>query len=179
MLYLPSDDTIFLANTVNRYSGTLALEIGTSSGIVLMELAKQFKTVIGTDIDFCSLKRLLEMSRNQRVICCHAASALHGIKFDLIVTNPPYLPNATGYIHNTRYIDNTTDGGPAGVEITIDFLKDAIDRLEIGGKILIIVSSISDTRKLDSFLSKNNIMVKKIAQKELFYETLQILELTK
>jgi len=173
MLYLPSDDTIFLANTVNRYSGTLALEIGTSSGIVLMELAKQFKTVIGTDIDFCSLKRLLEMSRNQRVICCHAASALHGIKFDLIVTNPPYLPNATGYI------DNTTDGGQAGVEITIDFLKDAIDRLEIGGKILIIVSSISDTRKLDSFLSKNNIMVKKIAQKELFYETLQILELSK
>jgi len=173
MLYLPSDDTIFLANTVNRYSGTLALEIGTSSGIVLMELAKQFKTVIGTDIDFCSLKRLLEMSRNQRVICCHAASALHGIKFDLIVTNPPYLPNAT------RYIDNTTDGGLAGVEITIDFLKDAIDRLEIGGKILIIVSSISDTRKLDSFLSKNNIMVKKIAQKELFYETLQILELSK
>ena len=173
MLYLPSDDTIFLANTVNRYSGTLALEIGTSSGIVLMELAKQFKTVIGTDIDFCSLKRLLEMSRNQRVICCHAASALHGIKFDLIVTNPPYLPNATGYI------DNTTDGGQAGVEITIDFLKDAIDRLEIGGKILIIVSSISDTRKLDGFLSKNNIMVKKIAQKELFYETLQILELSK
>ena len=173
MLYLPSDDTIFLANTVNRYSGTLALEIGTSSGIVLMQLARQFKTVIGTDIYFCSLKRLLEMSRNQRVICCHAASALHGIKFDLIVTNPPYLPNSTGNI------DKTTDGGPAGVEITIDFLKDAIDRLEIGGKILIIVSSIADTRKLDSFLSKNNIMVKKIAQKELFYETLQILELSK
>jgi release factor glutamine methyltransferase len=172
MLYSPSDDTKFLANTVNRYCGTLALEIGTSSGIVLMELAKNFSTVIGTDIDFCSLKRLLEMSRNQRVICCNAASALHGIKFDLIVTNPPYLPNSTGHI------DKTIDGGPAGVEITIDFLKDAIGRLEIGGKILIIVSSISDTRKLDSFLSKNNIIVKKIAQKDLFYETLQILELS-
>ena len=173
MLYLPFDDTIFLANTVNRYSGTLALEIGTSSGIVLMELAKNFSAVIGTDIDFCSLKRLLEMSRNQRVVCCHAASALHNIKFDLIVTNPPYLPNSTGHI------DKTIDGGLAGVEITIDFLMDAIGRLEIGGKILIIVSSISDIRKLDSFLSKNNIMVKKIAQKELFYETLQILELSR
>lgn len=173
MLYLPSDDTIFLANTVNRYSGTLALEIGTSSGIVLMELAKNFSTVIGTDIDFCSLKRLLEISRNQRVICCHAASALHGIKFDLIVTNPPYLPNSTGQV------DKTIDGGPTGVEITIDLLKDAIGRLEIDGKILIIVSSISDTRKLDSFLSKNNIIVKKIAQKDLFYEKLQILELSK
>lgn len=173
MLYLPSDDTIFLANTVNRYSGTLALEIGTSSGIVLMELAKNFSAVIGTDIDFCSLKRLLEMSRNQRVVCCHAASALHNIKFDLIVTNPPYLPNSTGHI------DKTIDGGPAGVEITIDFLIDAIGRLEIGGKILIIVSSISNTRKLDSFLSKNNIIAKKIAQKDLFYETLQILELSK
>jgi release factor glutamine methyltransferase len=173
MLYLPSDDTKFLANTVNRYSGTLALEIGTSSGIVLMELAKNFSTVIGTDIDFCSLKRLLEISRNQRVICCHATSALHGIKFDLIVTNPPYLPNSTGQV------DKTIDGGPTGVEITIDFLKDAIGKLDIDGKILIIVSSISDTRKLDSFLSKNNIIVKKIAQKDLFYEKLQILELSK
>lgn len=173
MLYLPFDDTIFLANTVNRYSGTLALEICTSSGIVLMELAKNFSTVIGTDIDFCSLKRLLEISRNQRVICCHAASALHGIKFDLIVTNPPYLPNSTGQV------DKTIDGGPTGVEITIDLLKDAIGRLEIDGKILIIVSSISDTRKLDSFLSKNNIIVKKIAQKDLFYEKLEILELSK
>lgn len=173
MLYLPTDDTIFLANTVNRYSGTLALEIGTSSGIVLMELAKNFSAVIGTDIDFCSLKRLLEMSRNQRVVCCHAASALQNIKFDLIVTNPPYLPNST--VH----IDKSIDGGPDGVEITIDFLKDAIGRLEIGGKILIIVSSISDTCKLDSFLSKNNIIAKKIAQKDLFYETLQILELSK
>lgn len=173
MLYLPSDDSIFLANTVNRYSGTLALEIGTSSGIVLRELAKNFTTVIGTDIDFCSLKRLLKMSKNQRVICCHAASALHGIKFDLIVTNPPYLPHSAGHI------DNTIDGGPNGVEITIDFLKDAIDRLEIGGKILIIVSSIGDTRKLDSFLSKNNINVKEIGKKDLFYETLQVLELSK
>lgn len=173
MVYLPSDDSIFLANTVNRYSGTLALEIGTSSGIVLRELAKNFTTVIGTDIDFCSLKRLLKMSKNQRVVCCHAASALHGIKFDLIVTNPPYLP------HNVGHVDNTIDGGPNGVEITIDFLKDAIDRLEIGGKILIIVSSIGDTRKLDSFLSKNNINVKEIGKKDLFYETLQVLELTK
>ena len=173
MSYLPSDDTIFLAKTVNRYSGTLALEIGTSSGIVLLELAKNFSTVIGTDIDFCSLKRLLEASRNQRVICCHAASALHGIKFDLIVTNPPYLPNSTGHI------DKTIDGGPAGVEITIDLLNDAFGRLEIGGKILIIVSSISGTHKLYSILSKNNIMVNKIAQKDLFYETLQILELSK
>lgn len=173
MVYLPSDDSIFLANTVNRYSGTLALEIGTSSGIVLRELAKNFTTVIGTDIDFCSLKRLLKMSKNQRVICCHAASALHGIKFDLIVTNPPYLPHSAGHI------DNTIDGGPNGVEITIDFLKDAIDRLEIGGKILIIVSSIGDTRKLDSFLSKNNMNVKVIGKKDLFYETLQVLELTK
>jgi len=96
---------------------------------------------------------------------------LHNIKFDLIVTNPPYLPNSTGII------DKTIDGGPAGVEITIDFIEDAIDKLQIGGKILIIVSSISDSKKLDDFLSKNNIKVKKVDQKSLFYETLEILEL--
>lgn len=170
-MYLPSDDSIFLANTVKDYSGKLALEIGTSSGIVLNELAKTFETVIGTDINFFSLKRLVNTLRTQRVICCNAASALHNIKFDLIVTNPPYLPNSTGIV------DKTIDGGPAGVEITIDFIEDAIDKLRIGGKILIIVSSISDSKKLDNFLSKNNISAKKVAQKELFYETLEVLEL--
>lgn len=171
MLYLASDDSIFLANTVKHYCGKIALEIGTSSGIVLTELAKTFETVIGTDINFSSLKRLINISRTQRVICCNAASALHNIKFDLIVTNPPYLPNSTGII------DKTIDGGPAGVEITIDFIEDAIDKLQVGGKILIIVSSISDSKKLDDFLSRNNIKVKKVAQKELFYEMLEILEL--
>jgi release factor glutamine methyltransferase len=172
-LYLPSDDSIFLSDIVNHYHGHLALEIGTSSGTIFRQLSKNFRIVIGTDIDFNSLKHSLRMSKNNRLICCDAATALHNVKFDLIVSNPPYLPNAM--IHT----DKTVDGGPTGIEVSIHFLTSAIDKLNNNGKILILVSSLSDNGKLDLFISQNNLTKKQIAQKGLFYETLQIIELSK
>jgi release factor glutamine methyltransferase len=171
-MYLPSDDSIFLANIVSRYHGILALEIGTSNGIILRELSKNFRVVVGTDIDFNSLKHMLMMSRNERVICCDAASALHNVNFDLIVSNPPYLPS------KLTHVDKSVDGGRTGIEVTIHFLTSALDKLTGDGKILVLVSNLSDTRKLDRFIVKNNLVMKKIAQKDLFYETLQIIELT-
>jgi release factor glutamine methyltransferase len=171
-LYYPSDDTIFLAHFVSNYHGNFALEIGTSSGTILRELSKNFSIVVGTDIDFCSLKRLLMMSLNSRVICCDAASALCNIKFDLIVFNPPYIPNSL------IRVDKSVDGGPTGIEVSIHFLKTAIDKLANDGKILILISSLTDTKKLAAFNSKNNLIMRKVAQKELFYERLQIFELS-
>lgn len=173
LLYLPSDDSIFLSNIVNEYHGQWALEIGTSSGIIFRELSKNFSIVIGTDIDFNSLKHSLMMSKNHRLLCCDAATALHNVKFDLIISNPPYLPNA---MNDT---DKTVDGGPTGIEISIHFLTSAIDKLNKNGKILILVSSLSDKGKLEQFISKNNLTKKQKAQKDLFYETLQIIELSK
>jgi release factor glutamine methyltransferase len=172
MMYLPSDDSIFLANVVSLYRGNLALEIGTSGGTILRELSKNFSFVVGTDIDFDSLKNVVMMSRNVRVICCDAASALQNVKFDLIVFNPPYLPNAT------NNVDKSVDGGATGIEVSIHFLTSAIDKLNSKGKILMLISSVSETGKLDGFITKSNLVMKKIAQKELFYETLQIIELS-
>jgi methylase of polypeptide subunit release factors len=113
------------------------------------------------------------MSKNDRLICCDAATALHNVKFDLIVSNPPYLPNTM------NHTDKTVDGGPTGIEVSIHFLTSAIDKLNNNGKILILVSSQSDKGILERFISKNNLIKKQIAQKDLFYETLQIIELSK
>jgi len=146
--------------------------MGTSSGFILRELSKNFSIVVGTDIDFYSLKHILRMSRNERVVCCDAATALRNIKFDTIVFNPPYLPNTK------NYVDKTVDGGPTGIELSIHFLISAIGKLTSNGKILMLVSSLSDTEKLDRFIEKNNLMMKNIAQKDLFYETLKIIELS-
>lgn len=154
-MYLPSDDSIFLANIVSRYHGILALEIGTSNGIILRELSKNFRVVVGTDIDFNSLKHMLMMSRNERVICCDAASALHNVNFDLIVSNPPYLPS------KLTHVDKSVDGGRTGIEVTIHFLTSALDKLTGDGKILVLVSNLSDTCKLDRFIARNNLIMKK------------------
>jgi release factor glutamine methyltransferase len=172
-LYFPSDDSIFLSNIVNHYHGQLALEIGTSTGIILKELSKNFRIVIGTDIDFDSLKRAQSVLKNDRLICCDAASALHDVRFDLIVTNPPYLPN------NPNQVDKTVDGGPTGIEVSIHILTSALDKLARNGKILILVSNLSDKKKLEIFVSENNLVMNQIAQKEIFYEILEIIEISR
>lgn len=168
-MYLPSDDSIFLANIVSRYHGILALEIGTSSGTILRELSKNFRVVVGTDIDFYSLKHMLMMSRNESVICCDAASALHNVKFDLIVSNPPYLPS------NKNHVDKSVDGGPTGIEVSIHFLTSALDKLTGDGKILFLFSNLSDTCKLDRFIAKNNLVMKKIVKKIYFMKRYKLL----
>lgn len=172
-MYLPSDDSIFLSNIVNNYHGQLALEIGTGSGIILNELSKNFRIVIGTDIDFDSLKRSQSVLKNNRLICCDAASAIHDIKFDLIVTNPPYLPS------NPNHVDKTVDGGPTGVEVSIHILTSVLDKLSENGKILIVVSNLSEKKKLENFITENNLVIKQIANKDLFYESLDIIEIGK
>jgi release factor glutamine methyltransferase len=162
---------MFLSNTVNHYHGNLALEIGTSSGIILKELSKNFRIVMGTDIDFDSLKHLQSVLKNNRLICCDAATAIRNIEFDLIVTNPPYLPD------NPNYVDRTIDGGPTGIEVSVHILASVLDKLSEKGKILIMVSSLSKKKKLESFISDNNLIMKQIAQKGLFYESLEIIEI--
>jgi release factor glutamine methyltransferase len=172
-MYFPSDDSIFLSNVVNHYYGQLALEIGTSSGIILKELSKNFRIVIGTDIDFDSLKRVKCVLNIDRLICCDGATALHDVKFDLIVTNPPYLPNIT------NHTDKTVDGGPTGIEVSISILTSALDKLSRTGRILILVSNLSNKKKLERFGSQKNLVMKKISQKNLFYESLEIIEISR
>jgi release factor glutamine methyltransferase len=111
--------------------------------------------------------------KNNRLICCDAASAIHDIKFDLIVTNPPYLPN------NPNHVDETVDGGPTGVEVSIHILTSVLDKLSEKGKILIVVSNLSEKKQLENFIDENNLVMKQIANKDLFYESLEIIEIGK
>ncbi len=172
-MYFPSDDSIFLSDIVNQYHGQLALEVGTSSGIILKELSKNFRIAIGTDLDLNSLIHSQSILKNDNLICCDAASALHNVMFDLIVTNPPYLPN------NPNHVDKTIDGGPSGIEVSIHILTSALDKLTKAGKILIVVSSLSNKKKLERFIVENNLVMKQIAKKNLFYESLEIMEISR
>ncbi len=172
-MYFPSDDSIFLSDIVNQYHGQLALEVGTSSGIILKELSKNFRIAIGTDLDRSSLIHSQSILKNDNLICCDAASALHNVMFDLIVTNPPYLPN------NPNHVDKTIDGGPSGIEVSIHILTSALDKLTKAGKILIVVSSLSNKKKLERFIVENNLVMKQIAKKNLFYESLEIMEISR
>ena len=172
-LYLPSEDSFQLARSVKCYRGKSALEIGVGSGIVLNALRENFKIVAGTDIDFASLRYCKEnLSKEIMVACCDAASAFR-YRFDLIVSNPPYIP-----IEDNEKKDSAIHGGPDGIETTLHFLKSAISVLDQDGKILIIISSLSDNMGLDALIVQMNLKRRTIMERNLFFETLRTLEIS-
>lgn len=170
-LYIPSDDSLLLAESVAKYTGKSALEIGIGSGIVLRILHENFEVVAGTDIDFESLRHCKNnISNGIYLVCCDAASTFH-CKFDLIVSNPPYLPEENNEGH-----DSAIHGGYDGTGTILHFIKSATSVLAENGKMLVLVSSLSDRTKIDKSIIQMKLKKRTLGEKKLFFETLAILE---
>lgn len=172
-MYFPAEDSYLLAETVKHYSGEYALEIGVGSGIVLEKLCDGFKIVIGTDIHFNSLVYCLgNSSKGASLVCCDAASAL-AARFDLIVSNPPYLPQ-----DNFGIADTTIYGGSQGLEVVVHFIQSSLSLLDTNGKILIVLSDLSNLEELDAFAEKSKLTKRIVAKKKIFFETLYVFEIS-
>lgn len=182
-MYLPSDDSILLVNCIKGYHGNLALDIGVGSGIVTRTLCQNFKYVAGTDIVIETLKSCKE-SVNEiskpdmgfELICTDAASAFRTSLFDLIVSNPPYLPD--DYDNEGKKIrDRTIYGGPTGIELTLHIIRSSLPALRRDGRLVTIVSSLSDVSRLYQLTHQLNLSIKKMAQKKMFFETVSVIEI--
>jgi release factor glutamine methyltransferase len=180
-MYAPSDDTFLLADCIIQYNGKRVLEIGVGSGFLLDILEKNFAYVAGSDIDLQALQHCKQQQQNTTaasanilLVCCDAGSAFGVGKFDLIVSNPPYLPNND----NNNNLDLTVNGGPTGIETTIHFINSALPLLAVDGKLLVIISSFANSSALDKLVLEKNIHKKVLKERKLFYETLSVVELS-
>src|ERR1051326_6063897 len=137
-MYAPGDDSLMLLECIKAYSGRAALEIGVGSCLIADSLRQNFETVIGTDIDIEAIRFCKSHGSRVHLICCDAATALRG-SFDLIVSNPPYLPNDYARQENASRSDRTIYGGPTGIEVTMHFIQSAYLLLAPAGKMLFVI----------------------------------------
>lgn len=182
-MYAPSDDTFLLADCIRQYNGRRVLEIGVGSGFLLDILEKNFGYVAGSDIDLQALQHCKQQQKNTTaasanilLVCCDAGSAFGVGKFDLIVSNPPYLPNNDN--DNNNNLDLTVNGGPTGIETTIHFINSALPLLAVDGKLLVVISSFANSWALDKLVLEKNMHKKVLKERKLFYETLSVVELS-
>ena len=162
-MYNPSDDTFFIADTIIDYGGNYALEIGIGSGYLTEILCKNFKFVFGTDIDFDSVKHskyFLRNFNNKFLMCCDICEPIKYM-FDIIISNPPYLPSIDENIK-----DDAIYGGQTGVETTLRILNLYKSNLKDNGKIIYMKSSLSDDSKINRFVEENFFKKKNIGKKE-------------
>jgi release factor glutamine methyltransferase len=162
--YLSSSDSELLRSALREYSGETSLEIGAGNAGNLIELAKRFRMVAGTDL-VKPASRMSDEPRNADFVLADGASCFRDGVFDLVAFNPPYVP--TGGIE-----DVAVDGGKGGVEVSLGFLKDALRVVKTSGKIVFIVSSENPVNVLEEECRKKGFLLVPLSTRKLFYETL-------
>ncbi len=145
------------------------LEIGAGSGIHLQtafNLGIKKQNIFSCDINPKSVEHCKLLGFN-----CIASDLFENIreKFDLIIFNPPYLPE------NKFDKQPDTSGGKKGNEIINRFLSQAKNYLNKDGRIFLITSSLSGQVDFE----KHNYKFREIGCEKLFYENLCIWELSK
>jgi release factor glutamine methyltransferase len=169
----------------------MALDIGVGSGIIAQALCENFKKVVGTELAFEMLKKYredvvnntskdsekkLKNERGFELVCADAASVFRDNIFDLVVSNPPYLPEDYDN-EGMKIYDEAIYGGKSGIEVTLKIIKSSLTTLKREGKLLIIVSSLSNISRLQELLELLNLYMKKLVEKRLFFETLSVVEI--
>ncbi len=118
--------------------GDRVLEVGTGSGTIAAALAAS-AVVVATEINphaAAAARRL-----GVEVVRTDLLAGIHG-RFDLIVFNPPYLPTAPEE-RIQDWMEPALDGGPTGREVIARFLGDAGRILAPGGRILLLISTLT------------------------------------
>ncbi len=173
MIYEPAEDSYLLESEVRKIvKGKSFLDIGSGSGIqALSALNNGVKSVLTSDINEESVKML--KSKGIKAINSDLFKNIKG-KFDLIAFNPPYLPEDR---KEDKESGKITTGGKKGDEIILRFIREAKNHLNHYGIILLVVSSLTPKQRIKKLFNSLKLTHKKIAEKKLFFEKLEVWEI--
>ncbi len=179
-IYQPAEDSFLMSGILKEKLPELLkqnkdlkfLEIGAGSGIHLETaeiLGVKVENIFSSDISIKAVNYCNLLGFN----CIHSDlfEKIPKDKFDLIIFNPPYLPEDSREPKDSQL---ATTGGKKGNEIILRFLNNAKNYLKDSGRIFLITSSLSP----DIDFEKLGYNSKEIGCEKLFFERLCIWELS-
>ena len=179
MVYEPQEDSFLLRRCLPQdLSGVKVLEVGSGSGLLSVEAARRGGDVVALDIDPVAVAatRKAALDAQVTVVACESDlfEAVAGERFDLVLCNPPYLPD------EPKDPDIALDGGPEGWEWIDRFLAEVGDHLTPDGRILLLFSSHSKPDKVAASLHAHGFVSKLLGKQEVgFFEELFVVELVR
>lgn len=176
-IYPPSEDSYFMQESLKQFlqkikdKSIMILDMGTGSGIqakTCKELG--FKNIIGADINKEAIKNI--KIQGLKAIHSDLFSKIKNKKFNLIIFNPPYLPE------DKFDKESDTTAGKQGYELIIEFIKQAKSYLKKEGSILLLVSSLSHPSIIKKQSKYLGYKLKLLNKKKLFFEQLFLYEIS-
>jgi release factor glutamine methyltransferase len=177
-VYPPSEDTYLLAEVLMKQSlqGKRVLEVGCGSGFLAALAAAKGAEVTAVDVDENAVqaaKALLKKEgKSAEIFQSDLFESVKG-KFDLIIFNPPYLPDSDG---EAAFASPQWSGGPSGRVVIERFVSEAGKFLNTGGKVLLLISSLTEESEVISFFHSRKFEARVIARKKLDWEELIVIE---
>jgi len=173
-VYEPAEDSFLLVDALleNIRNGDRVLEVGCGSGIVSVFASDIASMVVATDLNPHAVK--CAAGNGVTVVRTDLYAGLKGT-FDLIVFNPPYLPTSK----NERlggWDDLMLDGGPNGRRTIARFLKGIWELLSQGGRVLLLVSSLTGVNEVSRLMQDAGLAVEPVSESRHFFEQLVVLK---
>jgi release factor glutamine methyltransferase len=177
-VYTPAEDTYLLADALakERLAGSAVLEIGCGSGYLTKILTENRAKVTAVDINPAAIEATKKLLSEKRLVAQVFLSDLfdkvRGV-FDLIVFNPPYLPEDEQ--DNIAGKDIRYSGGKSGRDVIEKFISRSRKYLKPDGKVLLLVSSLTGEKEVFSIFAKHGFIARAVARKKIDWEEIVVL----
>jgi release factor glutamine methyltransferase len=168
-VYEPAEDSELLAESLEIAPRTDVLDMGCGCGLLAILAAKAGANVTAADINPTAVALTHKNASANGVTVKTLLSDLFmniAGKFDLIIFNPPYLP------------DKDIIGGSEmwSKRDTIErFISHVGAYLKLEGTVLLLVSSLTPLNDIASLFKRNGFSAEVIAQRKVPWETLSVL----
>lgn len=181
-VYFPAEDTFFLIRNLNLSENIKSIyEIGGGSGIISIVLAKNFEKTrfLVSDISLVATKmiqsncKLNGVNDQIDVVCMDKLNAIRHLSPEVIIWNPPYLPedSETNKLPNADKLMLT--GGKRGFEEIYELII-SIQSTKAKTSLYTIFSSIAWNKDNFEEMSEKGIHFAIIKELKLFFEKLYL-----
>jgi len=177
--YSPAEDTWLLEDSLKKIEKVRrSIEVGCGTGYITKILAEKSVEVVAIEKDaqsaYMAKINLENVLNNVHIIIGDGLRSISvSSKVDLIVSNPPYLPS------DDSFHDPAIHGGPSGIEVSVQLVKQSLPFLEAGGQLYLITSSLSDREKLLKTIHRHGLVSEVINSRRLFFEEITCLKISK
>ncbi|MBU5558021.1 MAG: methyltransferase [Candidatus Aenigmatarchaeota archaeon] len=170
-VYAPAEDSELLAEAmaITIKPGMAVLDMGCGCGLLAVLAAKAGADVTAADINPVAVRLTCKNAdANGFKVRAVVSDLFENIseKFDLIVFNPPYLPDNDNIKGSEAW--NRRD-------VIERFIAAVGEHLSPDGKILLLVSSLTPAEEIVRALEKAGLSTEVVAQRKVPWETLSVL----